>query len=189
TALHGVEAVPPGSIAVTVPPPVRIERPGVRYHRLGDLRRHHRATVGGLPSTSPARTVVDLAAVAPPLTVARVVEDLVVRRLTSMGRIAAVLSDVRRQGKTGVATLVDVLADLDGKPPVASVLEGLLHEAARRAGVEAVAQAKLPSRPRLRGLVDLAVPASMLILEVDGRRWHSRQRDMERDRQRDRESA
>lgn len=41
----------------------------------------------------------------------------------------------------------------------------------------------------IEGLVDRAWPEVHLILEIDGRRWHARERDMARDRRRDRQAA
>jgi very-short-patch-repair endonuclease len=39
------------------------------------------------------------------------------------------------------------------------------------------------------GFVDRCWPEAKLILEIDGRRWHARERDMAKDRARDREAA
>jgi very-short-patch-repair endonuclease len=50
-------------------------------------------------------------------------------------------------------------------------------------------QFPLPGRGALYGLVDAAYPDVRLILEADGRRWHTRIRDLRRDHLRDAETA
>ena len=184
-----LNAVLRGLVVVSVARGRHPECGGVTYHQLDDVLPHHRTEVEGFPTTTVARTLVDLAAVVGTRRLADAVEDALVRRMSSMSELAAVLADVRRPGKPGVRRLVDVLAERDGRPPADSALERLLHEAARRAGVRVVAQAPLPTRGFLVGLVDLAVQESKLILEADGRRWHAREQAMARDRQRDREAA
>jgi very-short-patch-repair endonuclease len=47
----------------------------------------------------------------------------------------------------------------------------------------------LPTDRTYRGFVDRCWTEALLILEIDGRAWHSRERDMARDRARDREAA
>jgi very-short-patch-repair endonuclease len=62
--------------------------------------------------------------------------------------------------------------------------------AAIRAGglPEPVTQFRLPGRGAVAGLADLAYPDAKLLIEADGRRWHARVRDFERDRARDAET-
>jgi very-short-patch-repair endonuclease len=187
--LHRLTAVLRGLLVATVTDGRHVEREGATYHQLVDVAPHHLTEVDGFPTTTPARTIVDLAAVLRTRRLGDALDDALVRRLATFSEIAQVLTDVRRRGKPGVRVLVDVLAERDGRPPAASHLEHLLHEAARLAGVRAVAQAPLPTRGVLTGLVDLAVVESRLILEADGRRWHAREQAMARDRQRDREAA
>lgn len=47
----------------------------------------------------------------------------------------------------------------------------------------------LPGRGAVEGTVDAAYPDARLIVEADGRRWHTRIRDLLRDHDRDAEAA
>jgi very-short-patch-repair endonuclease len=52
-----------------------------------------------------------------------------------------------------------------------------------------VRQAPWPWDEAPDGAVDAFIPASGIILEADGRRWHTRVQDFERDRWRDNQAA
>jgi very-short-patch-repair endonuclease len=52
-----------------------------------------------------------------------------------------------------------------------------------------VRQMALPGAGAVEGLVDAAYAECRLILEADGRRWHTRVRDLSRDHARDAEAA
>jgi very-short-patch-repair endonuclease len=133
---------------------------------------------------------MDLAAVLGYVRLRAAIEHVIVDRQASFGQIAEVLRRVRRRGKPGVRKLVATLDSLDGEPPPSSQLERLLHAAARRAGVRIVRQHPLPwDREPIVGVVDAAIVESRLILESDGRSWHTRMQDQSRDARRDREAA
>jgi very-short-patch-repair endonuclease len=187
--LHRIEGLVRGRVVVTVDHPDHIRFEGATFHQLTDVNANHLTSIGGFPVTTPTRTIVDLAAVTGHVRLQSAVEDAVVRRLTTFGQLDRVLREVRRKGKPGVRKLVTVLDRLDGEPPAESVLEELLFRAAERARVRVVRQHPLPSSHPRHGVVDGAVIESRLLLEADGRSWHSREREMARDRQRDREAA
>jgi very-short-patch-repair endonuclease len=74
--------------------------------------------------------------------------------------------------------------------PPESVLEGrffrLLRELPDLGPI--VLQARFPWRARVSHRCDVLLPRSRLVLEADGRLWHARVRDFERDRERDNEA-
>jgi very-short-patch-repair endonuclease len=187
--LHRLDGVRRGMVVVTVDHPLHLVLPGTTLHQLGDIAPHHLTEVNGYPTTTAVRTIIDLAAVLGWQRLRAATEDAIVRRLTSFGQIDRTLREVRRRGKPGVRKLVLVLDLLAGEPPPESELERLLLQAVRRAGLRAIRQHPLPSREPTRAVVDLAIPASKLILEADGRTWHARHQAMAKDRRRDREAA
>lgn len=68
-------------------------------------------------------------------------------------------------------------------------MEALLFAVLRAGGLpDPVRQHPLPALTG-RGRVDAAYPAAHLIVEADGRRWHTRVDDFARDRQRDIEAG
>ena len=163
----------------------------VRVHQLKDLRTHHTTSLEGLPTTTPSRTVVDLAAVVSFERLKRIVENGAIERITTDDEIAVVLHEIARPGKRGVKKLLRVLAlRAPGDPVSDSELERLLLTALRDAGLpQPVPQFSHPGRDPGRGRVDFAYPEARVVLEADGRRWHQRIADIKRDRARDNEAA
>jgi very-short-patch-repair endonuclease len=163
---------------------------GVTVHQLDDCGDGHRFLRRGLPVTTPARTIVDLSAVCGRSRLEVAVEEELARGRTTLAAIARVLHDVARPGKPGVNRLSTVLDRQVGSRPSASRLEWLMEEQLRLLrGVDYSCEVPLPSRGDVVGRVDFAIPACKVIIEVDGRRWHERRRDMIRDRDRDNAAA
>lgn len=187
--LNRLDGIRRGLVVVTVRHGRHVSIPGGRLHQLGDVRPHHLTRVAGFPTTTPARTLLDLAAVTSYTRLRVATQDIVIRKLATFGELANLLRELRRRGKPGIRKTVKVLDSLDGDPPPESVLERMLLDVIRRAGLEVTRQHPLPTREAARGLVDFAVAGSKLILEADGRLWHARLQQMTKDRQRDREAA
>jgi very-short-patch-repair endonuclease len=187
--LHRLDGVRRGRAVVSVRHAAHPKVDGITFHQLDDVEPDHLMVVQGFLTTTPARTILDLAAVVSFVRLRAAVEDAIVRRLTTFGELARLLRTLRRPGKPGIRKLLLVLDSLAGEPPPASKAEQLLHRAAARAGVQIVRQRALPARPLLGGLVDAAVESSKLILEADSRTWHGRLQAMAKDRARDREAA
>jgi very-short-patch-repair endonuclease len=105
--------------------------------------------------------------------------------------VAACLVEVALPGKRGLATLGAVLDDRGvGYVPPASELERRLFQTMTAAGLpDPVRQYPLPGRHPCKEVVDAAYPDAMIIIEADGRRWHSRLRDVRRDHARDAQAA
>lgn len=161
-------------------------RPGIDVHQAA-LSARERTARAGIPVTTAARTVLDLAAVVPPGAVARVLGEAEALRLTRAGDIAALLS--RHPGRRGVRALRAVLA---ASGPSAEGTRSVLE----RRFLRLTAAAGLP-RPDVNALVEVRsgrlVEADMVwheqrvIVELDGRTWHGTAAAFERDRARDRE--
>ncbi len=190
--LHGLDQrhVPRYPLTFTVAHGAHPRAPGSVVHQIGDLRPHHVSTVDGLPTSNPARAIVDLAATVGPRRLGDLV-DLTVDRLTSVARISVCVAEVARPGKRGLAKLGQVLDDRGpGYVPAQSELEGRLFGALAGGGMPPpLRQFPLPGRGAVEGCVDAAYPDVRLILEADGRRWHTRIRDLRRDHLRDAEAA
>lgn len=158
----------------------RTGRRGIVLHRSATLERGHVTTHEGIPVTTVARTLVDLAEVVPPRALERAVDQAeVVRRLDATALEAVIEAHPRRTGCRRVQALLDsYLLDVG---LTRSELEELLLRICARAG--------LP-RPgvnrRVAGLeVDFVWPVERLVVEADSRRYHATRRAFERDRERD----
>lgn len=188
--LHGLGPVPHGTVTVTVPHGDH-ERPApYEVRQSTDLRPHHRTTVDGLPVTTPARAVVDLAARLGRERLGRMIDDAHVARRCTIEQIAAVYDELLRPGKRGMKLLHTLLVMRGpGYVPPESVLERRLLRVLARGGLpQPVRQAALPWRPEAPCRVDFLYPLERVIVEADGRRWHSRLDQMASDRERDREA-
>jgi very-short-patch-repair endonuclease len=163
---------------------------GAVVHQIGDLRPHHVQTVDGLRVSLPARAIVDLAGTVGPRRLGELV-DLATDRLTSTARIATCMAELARPGKPGLRRLGAVLDERGpGHIPPQSELEARLFDALALARLPAPRrQFRLPGRGVIEGLVDAAYPDARLIVEADGRRWHTRIRHLVRDHDRDAEAA
>ena len=167
-----------GRIDVTVPCRARAQ-PGMRMHHTRSLRPADVASRHGIPCTSVARTIVDLAAVLQTDELSRALERSMALRLFDKAALHGALA--RANGRRGTGTIRRLLSELDDPPPTRSELErrflGLLREAS------------LPS-PITNGLVnghevDFHWPDAKLIVETDGRATHDNPVAFESDRQRD----
>jgi very-short-patch-repair endonuclease len=184
---HGARGLPTAPVTLTAAHGSHHRLNGLFVHQIDDVVRRHRTSVDGLPVVTAARAVIDLASRLDLARLGDVADDLVQARATSWPAIAAVFSDVVRPGKPGMATLAALLADRCGEAvPAQSQLERALFTALAAGGLPAPArQARLPGRGQIRGLVDGAYLDAKIVIEADGRTYHSRLADMRRDRQRD----
>lgn len=188
--LHRLATFPPGPVVVMVRHGDHQHLRGGRLRQSTDLRPHHCTVVDGIPVTTVARTLVDLAATVRPGRLRIVVEDALAARACTMAELVECLDEIRRPGKRGVACLQAILAGLSPGPlPAATTLERRLKRVLAAGGLPApVREHELPWDRDTPGRVDFAYPAQRVIVEADSRRWHTRERDFEVDRRRDRQA-
>jgi hypothetical protein len=157
---------------VTVPGRGTLRRRGVLVHRTPAVQRtRHR----GIPVTTPMRTLVDLAAVAPRRVLVRAVEHAERLRVFDLRELERLMGR-----RPGAAALRAAVAAWDGAP-VRSELERRFLELCDRHG--------LP-RPLVNTLVaglevDFAWREPRLVVETDGLAHHGTRASAERDRRRD----
>lgn len=167
-------------------------------HRTLHLPGHHLATVDGIPTTSVARTVFDLAALVSPKRwardlpslprrqVERALDDALARGLP-ISAVEQVLREHGGRGRGGTRVLRSLLEERgEGYVATESVLEDLVLQVLR--------EHKLPTPVRQQvvhgehgwiGRIDFAFPPYRTLLEADGRQHHTMLLDQERDRWRD----
>ena len=185
--LHRLTGFGAAPVEVSVPPPASTASPlaTVRRRIEFDATRAH-----GIPVTTIAQTVADLCGTRLPLErIERATDDAILDRRLLVGHLEDQAVRHTRLRSRGVRRLRSLVAErADGQPVAESVLEPLLWRLVRHPDVPpAVRQHRLPWTIDGRtARVDLFIEAWGLILEADGRRWHTRIADFERDRQRDR---
>jgi very-short-patch-repair endonuclease len=172
-ALWAFPGVAEGTVEVSVPGERRVARPGILVHRASALPHVDLAVVDAVPVTAPTRTVVDLAAVAPPEVVEEALDDAIRRGLTTPRRLAWRLEALGCQGRRGAAAIRALLAARGAGPVPESVLETRLLRVLATAGLPApVRQHRVRAAGRSVAVVDAAYPGSRVAVAAEGYRWH-----------------
>jgi hypothetical protein len=156
----------------------------VRVHRTNRLPSSDVTSVAGLPVTTVARTIIDLAGSLSAESVERVVDDALVRRLTTVPLLSGALGRNAHRGCRG-GPLVRAALGLWSVGPLESHAETEVLRWLLAAGVpEPVPQLEVavPGGRRLR--VDLAWPEARVALEVDGFAHHHGPRKLSADHER-----
>jgi very-short-patch-repair endonuclease len=157
----------PHTLDVTAPTERRV--PGVRTHRsrnLQDVTTHF-----DIPTTTPARTLLDLATTLDPASLTRAVNDARLRHLLSLEDLDDVIARSPGRATTG-------LAKEQTTAPTRSAFEDAFLAFVERHGLP-----RPEVNQRVAGYeVDMLWRPQRLVAELDGRAYHD---DFERDRERD----
>ncbi|MCB1006897.1 MAG: type IV toxin-antitoxin system AbiEi family antitoxin domain-containing protein [Acidimicrobiales bacterium] len=190
-AFSDFSGYPERDVVLTVPHGGHARIPGAFVHQISDVLPHHVTLRHGLRCTTPERTAVDLASITGYARLLTVVDDARARHRLSLAGTGEVLAEVARRGKPGVRRMARVLDALGpGTVPPMSQLERRLHALVERAGLPPlVRQLPLPGRQMVRGCADGGWPDAKMLVEVDGRTWHTRIADLKRDTDRDAETG
>lgn len=186
--LHALEGFRPGRPEITVPPGAHARGRLAIVHRGIDARA---TLVRGIPCVTLDQCFVDLAQVVSE-------QRLRVALGQRAGHQPSVLDSVRDRYVTlaprGGRDLRPLRAALDrfgsGRLPEPSELERHLRLVLTNPLVPPIEwEAPFPGRQTDKRRVDALIPAWSLVVEGDGRAWHNRVEDFERDRRRDAEAA
>ncbi|CAN5723109.1 type IV toxin-antitoxin system AbiEi family antitoxin domain-containing protein [soil metagenome] len=187
-SLHRLGDARPGRPELSVP------RGGAHKSRLATVRQVAHleiCTIDGIATTTAAQTLFDIAGRVPLARLMRTTDDALVRKLVSAAQLRAWnerLATSRRPGLAAMRSLAAVR--IDGYVPSESELEVLLFGMLTAPGIPVpVRQAPLPWRPSAPQRLDGLLVDWRVIVEADGRLWHTRVEDFARDRQRDRQAA
>ena len=158
----------------------RRRRDGIRVHRSTTLRPGDVTRRRGIPVTTVARTLVDLAEVVPRRSLERAADQAeITRRFDLVALRSIIAAQPRRTGCARVATLLHEHAI--GSDLTRSELEARMLAICARAGI-----ARPAVNVRVAGLeVDFFWADQRLVAEADSRRYHETRAAFERDRQRD----
>jgi very-short-patch-repair endonuclease len=167
-----------GPIEISVSPTCSVRVPGLRIHRRCALADHCLTRLRDIPLTSPARTLLDLAARVTRAELERAVNEADKLDLVDPDRLRRYLRD--KGGQRGVRRL-RMLLDRDTFVLTDSELER------RFWGIVRAARLPMPlTRAVVNGfMVDFFWPDPGLIVETDGLRYHRTPTQQSRDRLRD----
>jgi hypothetical protein len=168
------------AVHITVTRNGRKRRPGIVFHQRRSLPTDEVTSLDGLPITTPARTLLDLAASGLNRTRLELnVDRAVKQRLLDFDDLRTLLA--RYPGRPGTPSLKAVLASYSGPLDTRSELENLVLELCDAHG--------LP-RPSVNSVIegevrDFCWPSRRLVVEADSYGWHSSPSALNTDRERD----
>ncbi len=170
--LYGVRPLPEGDVDVTVVGR-RVRRHGVRCHRTHALHPAERRELRGIPVTSPARALLEVAAELTPRELADAVEQAQISHLVTKAQIAAAIECApRRPGAVALRALAQE--------------QQFTRSQAERKLVALLRAARLPEpvcNARVEGWeVDVFWERERVILEFDSYGFHATRAAFERDR-------
>ena len=170
-------------LEVTRSPLSPFKAPGVLVHRSRTVDAVDRKVVRGIPVTTGARTIIDLASCLPEDELAIVVEEARRRRIASPDWVERRLDQLDARGRR-TALLSEILADCRArKAPLESALEVRVWRLIKRSKLPLpVAGYEFRDDFGQPGRIDFAYPEQNLAIEADGYEFHSDREAFERDR-------
>lgn len=188
--LHGFDKFKPGRPEILVPfsgngrsDLARV----IRARHFDDLKT---TTIDDFVVTTPAETILTLSLREPPGVLERVVDNEIARGSLAIPEFNPILDRLtfaRQPGLRSLRRIVGERAESSYQPPTTE-LERLLYALLDHPEVPQYSR-QLPMEYRTsKATVDAYVAPWRTIVEGDGRRWHTREADFVRDRQRDNEA-
>jgi len=143
----------------------------------------------GFVVTSEPETILTVARSTSTDNLERVVDEVLARESSEIEDLGKLVSS--RPGTPGLARLRPIVEERlpDTYQPPTIELERLLYLLVEHPGIPPATRQMPFAFQRVNATVDLFIPVWRLIVEGDGRRWHTRKADQERDNLRDNEAV
>jgi very-short-patch-repair endonuclease len=154
---------------------------GLRVHRTTALDPRDVARHKGIPVTSPARTVLDLASILEGRALRRAVRQAQSRNLVNLRQLAEILNRLGRS-RRGAGRLARLLAS--GPAPTRSELEDVVLDLFRRGGLAHPDVNRALILEGRRVVPDFRWAQQRLVIEADGGAWHENKLAREEDAER-----
>lgn len=189
--LHSFPGFRRGRPEILIPFEGNARSPLARVVRSRHFERVATVMIDGFACTSIAETVLTLSLRESGNTLERIVDDQIAARALRITDFDPILERLTEARQRGLPTLRRIVAERDSEayqPPMTE-LERLLYELLDREELPTYSRQLPIDYPNLTATVDAYISAWRTIVEGDGRRWHTRKADFERDRQRDNAAA
>lgn len=184
--LHRFPGFQPARPVIMAPADTNARLSVGRVIRANDFDQIATTIARGFPSTSVAETLWTIARSTTDETLSSLIDQLVSMGRTDPERLREVLTRVAGTRQRGLARFRRAVGSVvpDAYSTAANVLEALLYQLLSDEAIPSVSRQHEfllgePSR------VDAYIAAWRLVVEADGRNWHTRQADFQRDRERD----
>lgn len=187
-ALRGVSGFRQGLIEITTRPGANVRGRLALVHRGTDVQT---TFVDGIRCSTVAQMFIDLAQVVSERRIFHALDEAVVRHPEVLDQVRSRYLALTPRGGRDLRPLRAALERFtDDHVPTASELERALRNLVYDAPLPEVHwEAPFPGRQTGSLRVDCLIREWMLVVEVDGRAWHTRLADFEKDRRRDSEAA
>ena len=181
-ALFDVPGFDKGTVEVSVKRGWHHRATAATLHETSWLPPHHVTAIAGVPCTTLARFLFDVAGTEHPNRVARAFDNSLNRLGLSIASVAEVVATTARRGRPGSA-LMRVLLEKRGPGyvPPESELEALLLAVIEAYDLPLPVKQLWAGGARPVGRVDFAYPEAKLLIECDSRRHHTAMLDWEAD--------
>lgn len=168
--LWGLLAAEPGPLEITCARWLRLAGVTAHQHRLVAKETTRR---DGIPVTTPARTLLDLAESCATSELGRLIDDALRRDLTTLGTLETLLRNHEGRGRRRRSPMRDALRDRGaGYDPCANDWEQQMQTLYDRMGLPAGVR-QFPVRTRRRRyVIDRALPELKIGIEFQGRAYH-----------------
>jgi hypothetical protein len=184
-ALHELIRWDTGHIDITIPGRTGLSIPGIRIHRSMCIVPHDRVEVRGIPCTSLARTLLDVAATSVRPVLERACNQAEIQRTLDLRAVEALLE--RREGTPGARKLREALGSgTVGHDRTRSELERRFLALCKRAGIPRPSVNEWIAIAGEEMQCDFVWHAERVIVEVDGWATHRTRKAFQDDRRRDR---
>lgn len=164
----------------TVPGPGGRGHDGIRVHRSALLERRDVMRRDGIPVTSAARTLLDLAVLLPYRPLRRAVREAMAQRWVGVRQLVEVMA--RTGPRRGTRKLARIVAD--GYTPTESVLSDIVLDLILAGGFERPDVAVPLVLEGRRFVPDFRWAEQRIIVEADGAQWHDHKLAREDDAER-----
>ncbi len=185
--LHGLGYGPFTGAVATVPSRRTYRFRGVQVHQSTDLDRRYVTHIAGFPVTNPIRTLFDLASVTEIDELLGIAQKALAERRVTFEGLAEILEELGRRGRPGTTRFRKLLEEVSpGCVAPESVMEEKMIALLSASDLPMpTLQMPLPWRGPVKGRADFAYENARVIIECDGRRWHTTMEAFEKDRRRD----
>lgn len=186
--LHGLDGFRPGRIEITVPVGANHRNPLAVVRRREDFQS---TRIDNIPVGTIEQTICDLTSRLDAAALEDVVDLALSSAQTTVSRVLSRLESAPTRTRARLGALGRML-ELRGNAayvPPTSKLEGALYRVLDHPSLPSYErQAAFPWRPGSAQRADALIAVWRLFPEADGRAWHTRVADFERDRRRDRDA-
>jgi very-short-patch-repair endonuclease len=188
--LHGFDGFQKGMPQILCGPDANARLALGRVIRVSDFDQVVTTRIRGFEATSVAETLWTVATSMHSLRLQDLVDQQVSMGSTTPRQLLDVLSRLQGTRQRGLRSFRNAVMAIDPSSPAVAtnVLEAVLYRLLRHPTIPSVSRQE-PFLLQNPARVDAYIPDWDLVAEADGRNWHTRQSDFQRDRHRDNELA